>query len=79
VAFIAAAAAAAVEEGKERERERVLDDLSSPLGAVVENFGAAAPIRKQISDLWSQDRGLENVRSGLGGAATRGGGGATMY
>jgi hypothetical protein len=75
VAFIAAAAAAAVEEGK----RGALDDLSSPLGAVVENFGAAAPIRKQISDLWSQDRGLENVRSGLGGAATRGGGGATMY
>ena len=70
-----------LEGGREGEREEggALDDLSEPPGAVAENFGAAAPIRKQISDLWSQDRGLQNVRSGLGGAARARRGGATMY
>jgi hypothetical protein len=72
------AVAVAEKEGKEGER-RALDDLSSPPGAVVENFGAAAPIRKQISDLWSQDRGLQNVRSGFGGAARARAVAATMY
>jgi hypothetical protein len=66
---------------KERKgrRGRALDDLSRPLGAVAENFGAAAPIRKPISDLWSQDRGLRNARSRLGGAGCARRGGATMY
>ena len=64
---------------EEKRRGGALDDLSRPPGAVAENFGAAAPIRKQISDLWSQDRGLQNARSRLGGAALSVRGGATMY